>query len=692
MALKQATRSMRLGTSLGDDVLAFVSMRVEEGLSRNFEMDIEALSEAPEVDMKALLGTNITIAVDCMSADEPRHFNGYVTDIVARGMRGRNRAYRIVARPWLWFMSLRENCRIFHEQSAQDIIETLFGEYGYGDFEFSLDGSLETIPYCVQYNESDLNFIMRLLEDEGVYFHFRHENGKHTLVFSDSPFSHDPYPGYETAYLDLGRRAGTGDVAEALRSWRPSLSIRTGKVTVDDYDYRNPGASLAKDADSSSDLTQHGHIYNYPGRYSVAGVGERRAKARMNALQAGEHVSRGVATLRGVAAGAKLTIDGAEEGFGGDHLVVSAHHEMSQGSYETGGGGAVESYEVSFTAIPTGQPFAPPRSALRPRIAGPQTAVVAGEGEVDPDDLGCVLVRFRWSGEDISCRVRVSQAFASSGWGGLSNPRIGDEVIVEFEHGDPDRPIITGRVYNDAMKPPMDPSSDPFVTTFKSNSEGGGNFNEFRFTDSSGAENIFLHAAKDIDIRIKETSRRLVGVDDHDTVAGDQFRQVKGEMHEDFGADAFRTVKDTYNLKADTILATGATEIVAKGGKVHVKADQTLVLEAGTQLSLKVGGNFIDIGPAGVSIKGTMVNINSGGSAGSGSGTAAAAAQKPDEPMEGEPGAAPAETSGVARTFTAEQLDANPAAAALRAAHESGAPFCEQCAKAAAEAANSGAA
>ncbi|SEA47362.1 type VI secretion system Vgr family protein [Rubrimonas cliftonensis] len=690
MALTQATRSMRLGTALGDDVLAFQSMRVEEGLSRNFEMDIEAISEDADLDFKSLLGTNVTVAVEGRG-NEPRYFNGFVTDITARGMRYRNYAFRIVARPWLWFLSLRENCRIFHEKSAQQIIEDLFHEHGYGDFRFSLDESLKMMPYCVQYNETDLNFILRLLEDEGVYFYFEHENGKHTLVFSDSPFSHEPYPDYEVAYLDLFRRAGTNDVAEALRSWRPSLSIRTGRVLLDDYDYRNPGAALATVAASSSDFAEHGHIYNYPGRFNAEGVGARRAKARMNVLQTGEHVSHGEATLRGVCAGAKLTIEGADEGFGDDHLVVSAHHEMSLGSYQTGGE-EVESYKVEFTAIPTSQPFAPPREALRPRIVGPQTAVVVGEGEVDPDDLGCVLVRFRWSGDAVSCRVRVSQAFASSGWGGLSNPRIGDEVIVEFEHGDPDRPIITGRVYNDAMKPPMDPSADPFVTTFKSNSEGGGNFNEFRFTDNSGAENIFLHAAKDIDIRIKETSRRLVGVDDHDIVEGDQFRQVEGAMHEDFGADAFRTVKDTYNLKADTILATGATEIVAKGGKIHVKADQTLVLEAGTQLSLKVGGNFIDIGPAGVSIKGTMVNINSGGSAGSGSGTAAAAAQKPDEPMEGEPGAAPAESSGEARTFTAQQLDANPAAAALRSAHESGAPFCEQCAKAAAEAANSGAA
>jgi type VI secretion system secreted protein VgrG len=376
--------------------------------------------------------------------------------------------------------------------------------------------------------------------------------------------------------------------------------------------------------------------------------------------------------------------------------------------------------------MPAVEVFRPLRSAPKPRIPGPQTAVVVGaEGEeIDPDAYGRVKVTFHWLLGTPSCWVRVAQSWAGSGYGAMAIPRIGDEVVVAFEDGDPDRPLIVGSVYNGANPFPYDPPAKRTVTAIKSNtSKGGGGFNELRFDDEAGKENMFLHAQKDLDLRVRNDERAFVGNDIHETVgnkvfreigdqrhetigtddlidiagdrhatvAGDMLHAVGGNSHLDVGGDGQETYGGKHNLSTgkDLLVESGMNTVATAGKDLHVKAGMNVVIEAGAQITLKTSsGDFITVGPAGVFIKGAMVMINSGGSAGSGPGTKPAAAkiaEMPEKPVaakRAEPGEVAAPPGSRPRTLTPQEIDSHPTAAALRRARENAAPFCEECEKA----------
>jgi type VI secretion system secreted protein VgrG len=402
------------------------------------------------------------------------------------------------------------------------------------------------------------------------------------------------------------------------------------------------------------------------------------ARVRMQEDEAAHKIARGTSACRAFTTGYKFDLEDHPLGAMNDCYVLTEiqHVASVAGSYSDRAGAAGDSYSNQFTCMPADVPFRPARTTPKPFVQGPQTAVVVGKSSDDDsaddknaggdgeeiwvDKWGRVLVLFPWDRKKAtSCWMRVSQDWAGEGWGMINIPRVGQEVIVSFLEGDPDRPIITGRVYNDVQTVPYPLPDNGTRTTFRTSSSTGGgtaHYNELRFEDKSGKEQIFVRGEKDYDTRILNDSREWIGNDRSLVVTKDQMEKVSGDVHlqvegkhsEKITGDMSSHISGNLNQKSDqTISIQAGMNLYEKSGQnfaheagmaIHLKAGMTLILEAGVQLSLKVGGNFIDIGPAGVSIQGTMVMINSGGAAGSGCGSSPADPTDPKKPDEADDG------------------------------------------------------
>jgi type VI secretion system secreted protein VgrG len=641
----QTARQVSVTTPLGDDVLLFRRMRADDELGRLFEYRLELLSRNAQLKLTDLVGQRMTVTLK-QPGGEPRYFDGFVAQFSQHGRRGAYAVYRATLRPWLWFLTRTADCRIWQDQTVPDIVAAIFREHGFTDFEQSLTGSYRKLPYCVQYRETDFNFVSRLLEQEGIYYFFRHERNLHTLVLADSYSAHRPAAGYEQiAYAppDDGRFQDF----EHLHDWTIAQRVESGAMALRSFDFEKPRASL----DVTLALqTRYAHddfeIFDYPGPYTEASDGESYARTWLEALEAQQQTARGAGNARGVAVGALFKLTGyprADQNK--EHLVIAARCTLESNDYETRDDGRESRlFECRFTAIDGKQPFRSARSTPRPVVKGPQTAIVVGKSgeEIWTDAHARVKVQFHWdrygkADENSSCWVRVAQVWAGKQWGGLYVPRIGQEVIVDFIEGDPDQPIITGRVYNGEAKPPYELPAEATKSTLKSlSSKGGGGFNEIRFEDRKDAEQLFIHAQRDFDLRIGNDRRDYVGKDAHAVIKGSRHENIDGAAH--CGVKGARAVEiggdDNLNISGKLAQQVGGSLSLKVGGAVaesfaahseavsgayYLNAGSNVVIEAGAQITLKAGGNFITIGPAGVAIKGSMVMINSGGAAGSGS-------------------------------------------------------------------------
>ncbi len=687
--MTQKARQVGVATALGDDgQLTFRRMVYHEQLSRLFEMELDLLSPDEQIDPYAMLGTNLTVRLECRQRNEARHFNGFVSSFAYAGHQGRMVLYRAKVVPWTWFLTQRTDSRIFQEKTAREIIEQIFNEAGFSDYE--IKASLDVrYDYCVQYLETTFDFISRILEREGAYYHFEHENGSHKLVITDDMEQHEAEDGYEQfkfAPPDEAMRIRSEYVLE----WDDVAQVRPTRVDMQDFDFTQSRANLGADSSiaRSHELSQAGH-YLYPGGYTTKSEGDRYAKLRAEALQARHQEMTAKSNIRGVAAGRMFElVDHPISARNQRGLVIESRYVIEMSGYESGEDAAELAVRNEFVAIPADAAFRPPLITPRPQIVGPQTAIVTGASgkEIDLDEHGRINVLFHWEREGASsCRVRVAQMFAGAQWGALAHPRVGQEVIVDFLNGDPDRPIVTGRVYNNVSQPPYPPESKPTITTLKTSSSPGGNgFNELQFEDKAGEEHVFLHSQKDTHLRTGNDKIELVANDDHETIGGNAFSQIGKDSSQTIDGDHHLTVGGASNLDVgEDLLVNAGGDMVAQAGQtVHIKAGMKVVIEGGTQLTLKVGGNFVNISPAGVDIVGTMVKINSGGAAGSAPGTKPKKAEKPIEPHEEKPGT----KSSEARSRTRPKMDRaalskHPAAAALIEAADTGAPFCEICAK-----------
>jgi type VI secretion system secreted protein VgrG len=667
MAYTQENRLIAIDTSLGKDVLLLQGFTGHEGISSLFSFHLDLASENDSISFKSIIGQSVTIRVS--PADKnPRYFNGFVSRFAQSGSDVRFTNYQMEVVPWLWFLTRIADCRIFQEKTIPNIIEEVFKTRGFKDYKLSLTAKYEPREYCVQYRETDFNFVSRLMEQYGIFYFFEHQNGKHTLVLADSESAHQPCPQQATVHYNLN--AGSGDVEDVVTGWQMEQELRTGKYSLTDYNFETPSANLF--ADEPTVVSVGGNskfeIYDYPGEYLNRSQGKTLAGVRMQEEEAGHLVVSGSSGCRAFSSGYKFKLeDHYRKDMNDSYVLTEVQHVASAGSsYSIGDHSADEHYSNHFTCIQANVPFRPPRITPKPFVQGPQTALVVGKSgeEIWVDKYGRVKVQFYWDrqgkkDEKSSCWIRVSQPWAGKNWGAMWIARIGQEVIVDFLEGDPDRPLITGRVYNADVTVPYSLPDHQTVSTFQSRSSKGGgsaNYNELRFEDKKGSEQIFINAEKDMDLRVENDSREYVKNDRHLIVHNNQHELVEAEKNVHVKADHKEAVDGNVSLKVGGDVKeqvgggvslqvgqsmnekVGQTWAKEAGQTVHIKAGMTLILEAGMQLSLKGPGGFVDIGPAGVTIQGTMVLINSGGAAGSGPGASPQSPDAPKDPDEADDG------------------------------------------------------
>jgi type VI secretion system secreted protein VgrG len=588
-----------------------------ETLGDPFTIELYLLSESPDQDVSALVGDTVTLTIEG-EAGPGRFFNGYVTRMALTGTFDKYARYHLTVRPWFWMLSGRENSRVFQEQSVTDIAKTLFREHGFSDFEDSLSGNYPVKDFVVQYRESDFAFISRLFEHAGIYYYFRHEAGRHVLVLADSISAHATIPGYETVGFHPEGQANPEE-AEYINSWELVHQWRSGAFVTNEFDFQRPRASLMASLQATA---QHKmgdlEVFDYPGGYDDQGEGQDYARSRLEELQKDVEVAHGAGDVRGIGAGTVFSlIDYPAASQNKQYLIVAASYDAANPAHDSGNDSAGY-FHFSFTAADSKVPFRPALATPRPRVEGVQTAIVVGPSgeEIWTDKYGRVKVQFHWDregkdDENSSCWVRVAQLWAGSGWGGVHIPRIGQEVIVDFLEGDPDRPIITGRVYNADNMPPYDLPANQTQSGIKSHStkEGGlNNFNELRFEDKKGSEEVYVQAEKDLDTLVKNDETRSVGHDRSTDVSNDETVNVGNNRTEKVGKDETITIGNnrtesvgkaetvsigttrTHSVGTDETLSVGGarTASVGKDESISVAANQTVSI--GKNLSLDVGG------------------------------------------------------------------------------------------------------
>ena len=594
----------------GEDPLIFFKMEAKEHLSQPFEYKVDLLSLQFDVDPNDLLGENLTVCVHIH--ERVRHFNGVVTQWSHLGRYGGYAAYRVVLRPWFWCLTRTANCRIFQELSVVDIFQEVAKEtHGFGDFRMSLSQSYDPRVYCVQYRESDFQFLSRILEEEGIFYFFEHEDGKHTLVLGDSKSAFGNVDG-ET---DIPYRApGEANVeTEHISQWQVRHDMQTSTVILDDYDFTKPkvdleGRSMVSRQHSQADY----ELFDYPGRYSEVRDGERLAKIRIEELQVGHKQLVGESDHRGLEAGRLFNlVEYPRDGENGEYLVVSSKIEVESAEVEQMRTSAENRFQIAFVALTSDTPYRPTRLTRKPIVQGPQTAVVVGKDgeEIWTDKYARVKVQFHWdregeSNENSSCWIRVSQLWAGKNWGGIQIPRIGQEVVVDFLEGDPDRPLITGRVYNDDVMPPYSLPANQTQSGVISRSTKDGTpetFNELRFEDKKDEEEVYFHAERDFQRIVENNDVTKVGFEKKES--GDQTVEVFNNQVIKVGTssanDGSQTTEVWKNRSAEIKTGDDTTKISAGAGTV----------EAAKSITLKVGASSIKIEPAKITIKAPQIVV-----------------------------------------------------------------------------------
>ena len=501
--------------------------------------------------------------------------------------------------------SLASDCRIFQALSVPQILKQVFAPYSIADVDTSgLSASYAALTYCVQYRESDLNFVSRLMEQEGIYYYFKSVAGRHTLVLVDAYGAHSPAPGYAL----MPYRPGA---SEAIHDWRMSGEVEPGGYTLQDFDFEKPTANLLAKSVLAGSYSQSRHErYDYPGKYTERKNGESYARTLIESLHTGAQRATGVTHARGLFPGALMALtEHPRSEQNAQYLLLEARYELSSDTYEPAPpDNPAPVMKCTFVALSRQQQFRAPCLSRKPLMHGPQTAMVVGKQgeEVWTDKYGRIKVQFHWDrvgqrDENSSCWVRVAQGWAGKRWGSLYTPRIGQEVVVSFLEGDPDQPLVTGSVYNADTMPPCTLPENATRSTIKSHSsKGGGGYNELRFEDKKGAEQVFLHAQKNLDQRVLKDSLDWVGGDRHSKVEQDLREQVGGDRHSAVGGHRHEKAGGDVSMAAEgnMIISGGLKTGVTAGQDIYIKGGDNVVIEAGTAITLKVGGTFLTLTPS----------------------------------------------------------------------------------------------
>ncbi|HDS9455920.1 TPA: type VI secretion system tip protein VgrG [Enterobacter asburiae] len=620
----------RITVQLPVEGLLFWKLSGREAMSESFALTLTLLGTDARIDRSKLLGQPVTVTIPTQNLLTSRYINGKVTRVAVSAVEltgTRYAVYQLTVEPDLWPMKRDRNLRIFQGQTVPQIVKTLLGEHQV-NVEDKLTGSYRVWDYCVQYQESSLDFISRLMELEGIAYYFSHEADKHTLVLTDAATQHQPFSGYEVIPYHQTPSGGSTD-EEGIGQWALEDSVTPGIYSLDDYDFRKPNAWLFQ-AQQNPASPKPGSIdvYDWPGRFVETGHAEFYARIRQERWQVEHQQIQATATAAGIAPGHIFTLTNAPFfSDNGQYLVTAAGYHFEENRYASGEGETI--HRTDFTVIPASVSYRPAQSTAWPRTYGPQTAKVVGpQGEsIWTDKYGRVKVKFHWDrlakGDDTSsCWVRVSSAWAGQGYGGVQIPRVGDEVVVDFINGDPDRPIITGRVYNDASMPPWALPAAATQMGFMSRTKDGSvdNANALRFEDKAGAEQVWLQAERNLDINVKndeshstEKNRtQFVGEDETLRVVKNQNAGVKGNVICLTGNSRSDKVVNDYILSAGNTLRLECGESaieLSKDGSVNIignnfnfTAKQNAQINTlGGELHLNPAGGSNAINPPGAS-------------------------------------------------------------------------------------------
>ncbi|EOC1268895.1 type VI secretion system Vgr family protein [Cronobacter malonaticus] len=589
----------RITVQLPVEGLLFWKLSGREALSEPFMFTLTLLGTDARADRSALLGQPVTVTIPTQALMTPRYLNGKVTRVAVSAVElsgTRYAAYELTVEPDLWPMQRDRNLRIFQGQTVPQIVKTLLGESRV-NMEERLSGSYRVWEYCVQYQESSLDFISRLLELEGIAYHFRHEQDRHTLVLTDAPGQYEPFPGYETIPYHVTPSGGSTD-EEGISQWALEDSVTPGIYSLDDYDFRKPNAWLFQ-ARQNPLSPQPGSIdvYDWPGRFVEHGHGEFYARIRQERWQVEHRQTQGTATALGIAPGHTFVLRNAPFfGDNGEYLTTVAHYRFEENRYASGPDSNTL-HEIRFEVIPADVPYRPAQKTPWPRTYGPQTAKVVGpQGEsIWTDKYGRVKVKFHWDrlgrGDDTSSSwVRVSSAWAGQGFGGVQIPRVGDEVVVDFINGDPDRPLITGRVYNEASMPPWALPAAATQMGFLSRSKDGSpdNANALRFEDKAGEEQVWLHAEKNMDTEIENDETHSVGSNRTKTIGANETTTVKKNRTETVVENETITVHqnrtETVDGNETITIHSNRTETVDQNEDVRIGQNQSVTINGAQTL------------------------------------------------------------------------------------------------------------
>jgi len=699
----EGNRYLYLTTPLGENKLLLSGFTGEEGLNKLFHFDLELLSDnTTTVDFDKLIGQKVSFGVQ--GADlrqDARDLHGIVTGF-SQGKRDFNfTEFKMTIVPEVWKLTRKFRSRIFQHITIPDLLKQLFAGF---DVAYELQGTYEPREYVTQYQESDFAFASRLMEEEGIFYLFKFTRGAHKLVLADTPQSHPDIPGDSKLIFET-IEGGERD-EERIREWRKAQKWDSGKYTLWDHKFELPHKHLEAEkivketvqvGKVSHKLKLAGNedleVLEHPGRYALRFDGidkggspkpadldkifqdnKRTTDLRMQLTEAGMIAMEGVSNCRQITAGHKFSM---QRHFNGDgqYVITNVSHDATEGSFRADQNTESENhYGNTFSAQPSELPYRPSRDTARPSAGGPVTAVVVGPSgeEIYTDPYGRVKVKFMWDpsadATDTSCWARVATSWAGQNWGSIFIPRIGQEVVVAFENGDVDHPFVIGSLYNPEQPPPYKLPDHKTVSTIKSRSTLEGtkdNYNELRFEDLMGKEQVFFQAERDKDERVKAESREFVGGNRHLIVKMNQLESVEGSKSSTVGGDyRFLTAGEHQIHVKKKVVESYEDEVHQQVNKNYMHAcmkdenwnvignlnqrvmtgDHTLTMAAGntqlmnekgnwvldvpigtigltgnsvsingfTGLSLQVGGSCISITSSSISISSPMVLINSG--------------------------------------------------------------------------------
>lgn len=637
----QDTRFLQIETPFGAGNVFLQSIEGSDGLSELFEYQLELLTD-PKTPLapSEIVGKTVTVTL-LGQAGRKRFIHGYVNSFEYLGQDETQAAYRARLVPWLWFLTQRRDCRIFQRETVPAIVEKVFQHWGFTDFDRSfLQADYPTLDYCVQYRETDFQFVSRLLEEYGIFYFFRHQAGRHVLVLADNRSAYFDLPEPKLDYFSAGTH---GEVAQ-IQSWNRQVAFCSGKVSLTDYDFQQPSSNLLNDRATQLpySLINQCEWYDFPGRFVKKNDGRNLSRIKMESFESQHNRVNASSNIQAVTAGGMFTLmNHPHPGEAGQqHVIVQSRLKAQVDGFRSGGsGGDGPAFQNEFTCIPAKTLFRPQQQTLRPVVEGPQTAVVVGPAgeEIYVDDFGRVKCQFHWDrlgqrDQNSSCWIRVSQLHAGKNFGAIDIPRIGEEVIVSFLNGDPDFPIITGRVYNGANQVPFSLSGDgnaqnktrrgQISKTYK-----GKGYNEVSMDDTPGKEQLRVQAQYNMNTTVKNDQTLFVGNNQSISVCGTQELTVGKTQTVTIGSDQSIGVggKKEESIAKDFTLSVGGSWSANAKGEIRITGDGGIDLICGSSIisiqkdnitmnSPRInlfGGSEVNVMASGiVSINGSVVKVN----------------------------------------------------------------------------------